>query len=898
MFREWRTQTWLRVKALVKRRQLDRDLNDEIAFHLAMREEKILAATLESPSESPSELNDAHYSARRRFGNTTSLKEATREMWTFASLETLWQDIRYGLRMLRKSPGFTAAAILTLALGIGANTAIFSVVNAVLLRPMPFRDPDRLVSVLENKPTQNLDWLYVTPFNFSEWQKRTNTFEDLAAMNGFGCSFRLASEDEPHLLNGACASSNFIPMLGVQPMLGRLWTPAEDLPGAAHVAVLSYSLWKTQFGADPAAIGKTIWDAANRQTFTIIGVLPPDFQFASEDVSVWAPLGLDLRANTARFHNLLVSARLKPGVSREQAQASMDAIANQLEKSFPVTNTGWGVTVQPLQQFYSNRGNTRTTLLVMLAAVGALLLIACANVANLLLARAAVRQKEVAVRVAIGATRFRLVRQMLTESLLLGILGSGAGFLLAWAAFRPLISIAPELPSFQPNALRIDAHVLFYTMAAGVIASVLFGLAPALKISKQDLNSSLREAGRGLHGSIRDRATRHLLIVAEIALAFVLVVGTGLLIESFWNLQRDKLGFNSDRVLTLNMCCLDASRYSTQAQFNSFYRQLFTNIQSLPGVESASSTTALPLRQFDGGGSVLQIQGRPAASPGHELLMDSRFVNPDYFHMMQISLQRGRTFTADDDDNHPLVAVINESMARHLWPNQDPIGQQIKFAVNQTGTWYRIIGVVANSRDRGLGKETRSTMYASSFQNQLAGSNLLIRTKSDPHTMVSSVRDVVRSLDRNISISNSRTLDEAMSESLSPQRFSVLLLTLFAALALCLACIGVYGVTAFTVAQRTHEIGVRIALGAQSRDLFFLVVGQGLRLALVGVGIGLIGSLALMRLMSTLFFNVSAHDPLTLVSVCAVLTAVTVLACYIPARRAMRVDPMIALRHD
>ena len=889
MFREWRTRTWLRMKALVKRRQLDRDLDDEIAFHLAMREEKLAAGS--------SGFDDARYSARRRFGNTTSLKEVTREMWTFASLETLWQDVRYGLRMLRKSPGFTAAAILTLALGIGANTAIFSVVNAVLLRPLPFRDPDRLVTVLENKPSQNLDWLYVTPFNYSEWQKRADAFEEFAATNGFGCSFRLAGQDEPHLFDGSCASSNFFPMLGVQPMLGRLWTPAEDLPGAAHVAVLSYNLWKAQFGGDPNVIGKLIWDAGNRQSFTIIGVLPPDFQFASEDISVWAPLGLDV-ARSGRFHNLLVFARLKPGISRRQAQASMDGITAQLEKGFPLTNTGWGITVQPLKQFYSSLGNTRTTLLVMVAAVGTLLLIACANVANLLLARAAVRQKEVAVRVAIGATRFRLVRQLLTESLLLGILGSGAGFLLAWAAFRPLISIAPALPSFQPNALRIDGQVLFYTMAAGLIASVLFGLAPALKISKQDLNSSLREAGRGLHGSIRDRAARNLLIVAEIALAFVLVVGTGLLIESFWNLQKDHLGFNSERVLTMNMCCLDVSRYSTQSQFNAFYRQLFANIQALPGVESASSTTALPLRQFDGGGSVLQIQGRPAASPGHELLMDSRFVNPDYFHMMQIGVQRGRVFTAQDDENHPLVAVINESMARHVWPNQDPVGQQIRFAVGPAGIWYTIIGVIANSRDRGMGKETRSTMYGSNLQFTQGGVNLLVRTKADPHTMVSSVRDVVRSLDRNVSISNSRTLDEAMSQSLSPQRFSVLLLTLFAALALCLACIGVYGVTAFTVAQRTHEIGVRIALGAQSRDLFLLVVGQGLRLALVGVGIGLIGALALTRLMASLFFHVSAHDPITLLFVCAVLAGVTLAACYIPARRAMRVDPMIALRHD
>jgi len=614
------------MKALVLRRQLDRDLDDEIAFHLAMREQKLAAGE--------KDFGDAHYSARRQFGNTTSLKEVTREMWTFASLETLWQDIRYGFRMLRKNPGFTAAAILTLALGIGANTAIFSVVNAVLLRPLPFRDPNRLVSVLETKPTQGLDWLYVTPVNFVEWQRQTGIFENIAAFNG--CGFRLSDQGTPTFVRGACASSDFIPMLGVQPIMGRLWTAQEDLPGNDREVLLSYGFWKTQFGGDPNVIGKSLWRGADKVPYAIIGVLPDGFQFESEDISVWAPLGVDMNTTAAHFHSLLVFARLKQGGSREQAQSTMDGIANQLEKRFPKTNTGWGVTVQPLQKFYSNLGNTRTSLLVMLAAVGTLLLIACANVANLLLARAAVRQKEVAVRVAIGATRLRLVRQLLTESILLGVLGGGAGFLLAWAAFGSLMSIAPQIPSFQPHAIRIDGSVLFFSMTASLLASIFFGLTPALKVSKQDLNQSLREASRGLHGSVRDRAARHLLVISEVGLAVILLIGTGLLIESFRNLQRDRLGFTADHVLTMNMCCLDQTHYPTQTEVSSFYRTLFDRLQSVPGVESASATISLPMRQFDGAGSLFLIQGRPIPEPGHETVTDWRVVGPDYFHMMQI----------------------------------------------------------------------------------------------------------------------------------------------------------------------------------------------------------------------------------------------------------------------
>ncbi|MGB0036478.1 MAG: ABC transporter permease [Candidatus Acidiferrales bacterium] len=871
------------------RKSWEQELSEELRDHIEKQTALNISAGMKP--------DQARREARLQFGAVEGVKEDCREERRGFWLETLWADARYGLRMLRKNPGFTTVAILTLALGIGANTAIFSVVNAVLLRPLPFRDPARLTTVLENKPSQGLEWLYVTPNNFIEWQRRATAFESIAASTG--CGFRIGNQTDTHFIPGSCVSSSFLPMLGIHPVLGRLWTPEEDVTGRDHVVVVSYGLWQSQFGGDPGVIGKTIQSPVGREPYTIIGVLPPDFQFATEDVAAWAPLAVGTDDAFRRSHSLMVFARLKQGTTIEQAQASMEAIGAQLQREFPQTNTGWGVTVWPMQQFYSTQGNTRTILLVLLAAVGSLLLIACANIANLLLARATSRQREIAVRIAIGASRLRLVRQLLTESLLLGLLGGAAGFLLAWAAFGSLLSIAPTLPSFKPHAFRIDFEVFVFSMIASLLASIFFGLTPALRSTKQDLNESLREAGRGAHATVRDRWARHVLVVAEIGSAVVILIGTGLLLKSFWNLENDRLGFASDHVLTMRFCCLDQAHFPAQQQVNAFYRNFFDRLRTLPGVEAATATTGLPLRQFDGGGSVFVIQGRPVPEPGHETLSDFRFVEPDFFHTMKIPPLRGRVFSPQDDEEHAPVAVINETLARRHFPNQDPIGQQIQMVLLQPfGRWFTVIGMVANSRDRGMGRETRSTIYLSEFQNEVRGGALLIRTKSDPHMMEASVREVIRSANPDISTANSSTLDEALVQSISPQRFSVILLTLFAALALSLASVGVYGVTAYAVAQRTHEIGVRIALGALPRDVMLLVIGQGARLALAGVIVGLTGAFALMRLMTSLLFGVSPYDPLTILIVCAGLTCVTLLACYVPARRAMRVDPMIALRYE
>ncbi len=812
-------------------------------------------------------------------------------------MATFWQDIRFGIRMLAKSGAFTAIALLTMAIGIGANTAIFSVVNAVLLRPLPFREPARLVTVLETKASQGLDWLYVTGANYVEWQHRQDVFETMAVSSG--CGYRLPDDTEPRLLFGSCVSSTFFPMLGVKPILGRLWSAEEDQPGRGHVALLSYQTWKGQFGGDPNIVGRMIWRASDRANYTIIGVLPEEFQFARDDTAVWAPFELAPSLASERFHNYMVFARLRPGVTRDRAQQSMTVIASQLEKESPKFNTGWGVTVRPLQEHYASLGNTRTTLFVLLAAVGCLLLIACANIANLLLARSKIRQKEMAVRVALGASRLRLIRQLLTESILLGLLGGATGFLVAWAAFKSLLSIIPYIPSFEPHAIRIDGQVFASSLAASLLASIIFGLAPALRASKQDLNEALREARGGTRGTLRDSLARHLVVVSEIALAVILLTGTGLLIESLRNLEKDRLGFNPDHILLTGFCCLDEPHYAAQQQINAFYRQAFERIRALPGVEAASATSALPMRQFDGSGSPFLIQGRAVPDPGHDTLTDSRLIEPDYFRTMQITLLRGRVFTAQDDERHPLVAVINATMARRYFPDTDPIGQQIQLVnMRPSGRWFTVIGTVADSRDRGLGRETRCTVYVSDLQNMVRGTVLLIRTKAEPLATSGSVRSTLRSLNRDLFIGEANTLDGVISTSLAPQRFSVTLLTLFATLALSLASIGVYGVTAYTVAQRTHEIGIRIALGAQARDVLKLILGQGAGLALAGIALGLAGAMTLTRMMTTLLFGVNAHDPLTLVIVSGVLAAVALFACYIPARAAMRVDPMVSLRSE
>jgi putative ABC transport system permease protein len=685
----------------------------------------------------------------------------------------------------------------------------------------------------------------------------------------------------------------------VQPIAGRLWSAEEDQPGRDRVAVVSHEFWQKQFGGDQNAIGKTIWRSQDREPFTIIGILPKDFQFARDNISVWTPLALDKASPLQRAHILMVFARLKPDVTIAQAQSSMDTLARQLEQDFPATNAGWGVTVGSLQRFYSDQGNTRTTLLVLLGAVGLLLLIACANIANLLLARATAREREIAVRVAIGATRGRLLRQFLTESVVLGVLGGLVGFLFAWVSFGPLLSLTPRIPSFRPQALRIDSQVFLFSMGVSLFASVLFGLAPALRVSRKDLHSWLREAGRGAKGTVRNRVTRDALVVVEIALAIVLLVGTGLLVKTLQNLKNDRLGFDSSRINTVAMCCLDNSKYPTPKEVGGFFQKLIDQLQTIPDAEAVAIINGLPQRQFDGAGSVVQLRDLPPPQPGNERVADLRFISPNYFDTMRIPLRKGRNLTMQDDVDHPPAALVNEAFVRKYFPDQDPLGKQFQLVVLQpAGRWFTIVGVAADSRDRGLGRDTRATLYMSYLQNQIRGAVILARAKPGAQSITAQIQAAVRTLNQDVSLNNPRTLEESMAESLSPERFSATLLTLFAILALTLASVGVYGVVSYVANQRTHEIGVRMALGAQRTDVMKLVLGHGLRLAIAGVVLGAIGSLAASRLLSTLLFGVTAKDPLTIVVVSLVLTFVALLACYIPARRATKVDPLVALRYE
>ncbi len=873
-----------RIRALFRRKHVDRELEEELRSHFEHEVEKRVQ------QDQPREM--AIREAKLAFGGMEQVKDECRQAWGVQWLQTSWQDIRYGLRSLRKSPGFTLVAVLTLALGIGATTAIFSVANPVMFRPLPFREPGRIMTVLENKPAQNLDWLYATQISFVEWQRRAKVFESIAAYNG--CGFRLPDAGEPRFLRGSCVSSSFFPMLGVKPMLGRLWTAEEDVPGDDHVAVLSYSTWKQDFGGDPAVLNKKAVLNANKKSHVIIGVLPPDFQFVSENISVWAPSGINTNA-PERFHELYVFARLRPGVTQERAQASMDGIARQLEQEFPKSNKGWGATVRPLQEFYSSLRNTRSTLWVLLAAVCALLLIACANVANLLLARATARQQEIAIRMALGASRARLLRQLLTESLLLSLLGGAAGFLLAWAGFTSIISIAPSIPTFEPGALRIDTQVLFFSMAASLLVGTLFGLAPALRMSRKSATQLAQQSGRSAQGSLRDRAARNVLVVSEVGLAVALMIGSALLVESLRNLQNDSLGFAHDHVLTMSVCCAEA----TQPEITRFFQQLLDRTNAVPGVEAASLSNRLPMRSFDGSGSPILIQGRPVPPPGKDELSDSNPITPGYLATLKIPLLRGRDITTQDDADHPPAVLVNEAFVQRYLPKQDPIGQQVQLVNLQPfGRWLNIVGVIANSRERGLGKEVRPTIYLSHLQVPFRGSTLLVRTKAEPQTVAASLHGAMKSVKPDLSIGAAHTMDDLLSDSLSPQRFSVTLLSLFTAIALGLALVGVYGVMAYMVSQRTREIGIRMALGAQPRDMLRMVITQGLRLALAGVAAGIVGALVSARLISSLLFGVSARDPMTALIVSAALTGTALLACYVPARRAMKVDPMVALRYE
>ena len=813
----------------------------------------------------------------------------TLAQWLIDSMTQFFQDLRYGFRMLANSPGFTAVAVLTLALGIGANSAIFTLVNAYLLRPLPVAEPGRLVLVSEIQAAKGFVGSVSFP-TYLDWREQNQVFEELAAVRGE--DFNLTGTDEPERLYGARVSAGFFRTLGVRPILGRGFLPEEDKPGGARVVVLSRGFWQRRSGARPDILGQAL--TLDGERFTVVGVAPSGFRISrTAPYELWVPLALEPNRAGRGTHFLLVIARLKPGISIERAQADLSAISSRLARQYP-ENFGWGAVVENLHARLMREA--RPALLVLLAAVGLVLLIACANLANLLVARGAARQKEIAIRTALGAGRLRVVRQMLTESLLLALLGGGLGLLLALWGVNLLNAIIPA--GIQPlQAARADATVLGFTLLVSLATGVLFGLAPALNVSKPDLAQTLKEGGRsssaaGRHGRLRDS-----LVVSEVALAMVLLVGAGLLIKSFMRLQQVDPGFRSESVLTIELS-LPQARYSKPQQRATFYEQLLERIAGLPGVRAAGACTQLSL---SGGETIwgLTIEGRPEPGPGEILQSGHRSVSPDYFRAMSIPLRRGRYFTAQDREGAPGVVIINETMANRFWPSQDPIGKRIRLGAGRSGApWIPIAGVVADVKYSGLDRQPGPEMFLPHLQNPAPRMAIVVRAAAEPASLATALRSAVTALDRDQPVANIRTLEKIVSDSVAPRRLTMLLLGIFAALALVLAGVGLCGVISYSVTQRTHELGVRMALGAQPSEVLRLVIGHGMILTMIGVAIGLAGAFALTGFLSSLLFGVTARDPATFLAVALALASVALAACYIPARRATRVDPMVALRYE
>jgi putative ABC transport system permease protein len=859
-------------------RRREDELDEEVRAHLRMA-----ARDRVERGEAPEE---AEAAARREFGNVVLVKEVTRGAWGGAWLRHLTQDLRYGLRTMRRSPGFAAVAVFTLALGIGANTAIFSVVNAVLLRPLPYRDPARLVTVLHD------GWKPVAPANFLDWREQSRSFESIAAAQLW--SLTLTGLDRPEQLDVLQTSAEMFQVLGVDAALGRTYGAGEDQPGREQVVVLSHGFWQRRFGGATDVVGRQV--TLDGEPYTVVGVMPPDFQFApfwATHAEAWLPLNLGQRVNDRRGQSLRVFARLKPGVTQGQAQAEMETINRRLAEQHPRENEGLTVSVDPLHEKVV--GKSRPALLIILGAVGFVLLIACANVTNLMLAKSALRQREIAVRIALGAGRWRIVRQLLTESLLLSVAGGGAGLLLASWSNTALASLSPDtLPRVRTASL--DPSVLLFTLGLSVFVGLLFGLAPALRSTKSDLTESLKSRAQGSARGRRHERVRQLLVVGEVAVSLVLLIGGGLMMRSFLRLTSVDPGFDPRGVTTATVR-LAGPRYASDEQRAAFFQRLTTQLGSLPGVKSVSAINHIPL-----GGDVwtfgFKVEGRPAPPDGERPSAVYRVVRPDYFRAVGAALLQGRDFTERDDASAPGVVIVNEALARRQWPGEEPLGKRI--TVNGESVKSReVVGVVRNLKQGEWASAPQPEMYLPHLQAASPRSmTLVIRAAPDTPEIGPGVRREVWAIDKDLPVSQVRRMDDVVAESVGPQRFNTLLIGLFAATALILATVGVYGVMSHAVAQRTHEIGVRMALGARGRHVLGMIIRQGLVLTLIGLAVGLAGALALMRVMNSLLYEVSATDPLVFGGVAAALTLSALLACYIPARRAMKVDPMVALRHD
>jgi predicted permease len=884
-----RIANWLRNALRLRRTNLngDADLDAEIrsyADHVADEKARDGMSASEARRTARAELGGI---AHASLAASESIREARPGAW----LDSFAQDVRYAARLLRKSPGFTIVAVLTLALGIGANGAIFSVVNSVLLHPLAYYDPDRLVTILHYGTGP------IAAGNYLDYRDQSASYETMGAAEFW--TPNLTGVGSPEHIFALHVTQNTFPMLGIPPLLGRLFAAGEDHAGSDREAILGYGLWQRRFSGDASVLGKTI--QLDGRAYVIIGVMPPDFHFApfwATHAELWAPLSLEARAQDRGGNSLRLFARLKPGVTLAQARSEMATITARLEESYPSTNTD--VVVLPLKEKVV--GNVQTPLLILLGAVGFVLLIACANVAHMLLARATARQKEIAVRAALGARRSRVIRQILTECLLLAGIGGSFGLLLAFWGTQALVALSPaDIPRVE--SVAIDTKVVVFLLAVTAATSIAFGLFPALQASDVNLAGALKEGGRGTSEGAQRNRLRSFLVASEFALALTLLIGAGLLIRSFVALQSVDPGFNPHGVLSM-IVPVAGSKEAEPGPRAVFYRQMMERVGALPGVESAAGINHLPLAG-DMWDRTFLIEGRPMPDMNATPWAVYRIATPGYFRTMGIQFLQGRDLATSDDANSPPVVVINERLAQEYWPNKSPVGDRIALASDPSRRWMTIVGVVKNAKQEDWAAKPLEEMYLDAYQTpDFIGSaasssayiTLVVRTAADPSEFTSAVKSAIWSLDPNLPISKVLTMDDAVAQANAQPRFEMLLLGIFAAVALVLAAVGIYGVMSYSVARRTHEIGIRISLGARPGDVLRLVVRQGLVLALIGSLAGVFCSLLLARLMTKLLYGVAPYDPVTFAAVTLLLLLVAVVACCVPARRATRVDPVIALR--
>ncbi len=805
-------------------------------------------------------------------------------------METLWQDLRYAVRSLLKSRAVSFMAIVAIALGIGANTAIFSIVNAVLLKPLPFESSAQLMIIWETRTQQGFAQTSVSPAEFVVWQKQAQSFSQLAAVDF--TQYNLTDENDPEQVSALTVSANYFALLGVKPLIGRGFIEAEDHPGQNQVVVLSYGLWQRRFGGNPQVVNRTI--TLDGESCQVVGVMPNTFQF-QDSTQLARPIAFtDQQKTNFGNHNLQVIARLKPEVSQGQAEAELKAIVQHMEDEKVQTNVGHSV--QLVSLYEQTVGNSRTALWMLLIAVGLVLLIACANVANLLLARAAVRQREIAIRLALGATRWRLVRQLLTESLVLSIIGGAIGILLAWWGVDLLLAMAQgNLPRFQE--VVIDRQVLGVTLALSLATGLIFGLSPALQATRPQLNDSLKESGKSVTANLRRNRTRRLLVISEVALTMILLIGAGLLIKSFVQLKSVKTGFRPENLLVMDLSL--PQKFASKEQLINFYQQALAKVASLPGVEAVGGTSVLPLSGNNSSGN-FTVEGQPPASPGQSPNANRRSISPDYFQALGMKLIKGRTFTEQDTATSQPVVIINETMARTFWQGEEVLGKRVRLGSgnNLNTPWLLIVGVVEDIKHQDLKTPTRQEMYMPLPQLPSRYLAVAVRTQGDPLKLTGAVRKAILELDKDQPIGNVSTMEALMAQTIIADRLTMQTLNLFAGLAVLLAVVGIYGVMSYAVSQRTNEIGIRLALGAQTRDVLWLILKQGMGLALIGIIIGLLGARMLTGLMKNILFEVSTADLLTFIAVSLILTGVALAACLVPARRATRVDPLTALRYE